>query len=264
MKSSTFFHSSASGWPGRASPENYVHNHLGQFAAAGEATCRSLFFAGVPARFPDLRFAFLEGGVGWACSLYCDLIGHWEKRNSQAIRHLDPRNLDLAAVAKLFEKYPEPLYRDTLSLLPGSINFHETEEPPELIDEFAGTGIERIEDLREFFTTRFFFGCEGDDPTNAWAFDRAKLPFGAELGAIFSSDIGHWDVPDMRFAFSEAYELLERGTIDEADFRRFVFRNPIDLWTALNPDFFTGTDIETAVRDELARQSATSRPTDGN
>src|ERR1700683_2736065 len=32
-------------------------------------------------RFPSLKFAFLEGGVGWGCSLYNDLIGHWAKRN---------------------------------------------------------------------------------------------------------------------------------------------------------------------------------------
>ena len=42
-------------------------------------------------RFPDLNFAFLEGGVAWAAALYADLIGHWEKRNLAALRrHLDP------------------------------------------------------------------------------------------------------------------------------------------------------------------------------
>jgi predicted TIM-barrel fold metal-dependent hydrolase len=69
------FHSSAMGWSGRASPSNYVLNHLGNFAAAGEATCRSLFLGGVTRRFPRLRFAFLEGGVAWACQLYSDLVG---------------------------------------------------------------------------------------------------------------------------------------------------------------------------------------------
>ena len=39
---------------------------------------------GVPNRFPELRCAFLEGGVGWACDLYSDLIGHFEKRGRRA------------------------------------------------------------------------------------------------------------------------------------------------------------------------------------
>ncbi len=244
------FHSLGSGWPGRASPTNYVHNHLGQFAVAGEATCRSLLFAGVLERFPSLRFAFLEGGVGWACNLYSDLIGHWEKRNRDSISSLDPRRLDFRAVGELFQKYQEPLYRGKLGELPGSINFHATVEPPELIDEFAGTGVKCIEDFREIFESRFYFGCEGDDPINAWAFDRRKLPLGARLGAIFSSDIGHWDVPDMKQVFCEVYELVEQGAITQADLRTFVFENPVSLWTAGNLGFFDGTDVEEAVRAE--------------
>jgi hypothetical protein len=35
----------------------------------------------VTRRFPTLKMEFLEGGVGWACGLYSDLIGHWKKRN---------------------------------------------------------------------------------------------------------------------------------------------------------------------------------------
>ena len=55
---------------------NYVHNHVGNFAASAEAVCRALFLGRVPKRFPGLRFAFLEGGMSWAGSLYSDLIGH--------------------------------------------------------------------------------------------------------------------------------------------------------------------------------------------
>ena len=42
----------------------------------------------------------------------------------------------------------------------------------------------------------YYFGCEADDRMNATAFGRAN-PFGARINAIFSSDIGHFDVPDM-------------------------------------------------------------------
>ncbi len=80
------FHSTGMGWGSRVSPTSYVANHLGSFAAAGEALCRSLFLGGVMHRFPTLRFAFLEGGVTWAASLCADLVGHVEKRHSDVIR----------------------------------------------------------------------------------------------------------------------------------------------------------------------------------
>ena len=41
-------------------------------------------------RFPQLRFAFLEGGAAWACNLLSDLLGHWEKRNRDAIAAVRP------------------------------------------------------------------------------------------------------------------------------------------------------------------------------
>ena len=73
------------GWGSRATPSNYIHNHLGNFAASADAICRGLLMGGVPKRFPQLTFAFMEGGVAWARALYCDLVSHWEKRNRVAI-----------------------------------------------------------------------------------------------------------------------------------------------------------------------------------
>jgi hypothetical protein len=82
---------------------------------------------------------------------------------------------------------------------------------------------------------------------NAAAFDTRRNPLGARLNAIFGSDIGHWDVPDMRDVTREAYELVEHGLITEADFRDFVFANPARLWIGMNPNFFKGTRVEESV-----------------
>jgi len=41
----------------------------------------------------------------------------------------------------------------------------------------------------------FFFGSEGEDPANAWAFDNKRNPSGAQLQSVYGSDIGHWDCP---------------------------------------------------------------------
>jgi predicted TIM-barrel fold metal-dependent hydrolase len=75
------FHNGARSILLRNSPSSFCYNHIGHFASAGHAVAKALFFGGVTHRFPDLNFAFLEGGVGWAAMLYADLLGHWEKRN---------------------------------------------------------------------------------------------------------------------------------------------------------------------------------------
>ena len=75
---------------------------------------------------------------------------------------------------------------------------------------------------------------------NAVAFGKVN-PFGARINAIFSSDVGHFDVPDMRMVLPEAYELVEDGLITADDFRDFTFANAVRLWGTQNPDFFEGT-----------------------
>jgi len=108
---------------------------------------------------------------------------------------------------------------------------------------------------RDLFVPNFYFRCEADDPINAIAFDSKKLPFKAHLNAIFSSDMGHWDVPDMTEIGEEAYELVEHGQITESDFRDFVFTNPAQLWSGMNRNFFKDTKVERAV-GELLRGDA--------
>jgi hypothetical protein len=77
---------------------------------------------------------------------------------------------------------------------------------------------------------------------NAAAFSRGN-PFGAQLNAIYSSDIGHFDVIDMRDPLPEAYELVEDGFLTEGNFRDFVFANAVRLWGTQNPRFFEGTSV---------------------
>ena len=238
----------------RLSPTNFTYNHIGHFAAASHAVCKALFLGGVTRRFPGLNFTFLEGGVGWASMLYADLIGHWEKRNRKALEHTDPRTLDRALLMDLVRKYgsedmaaalrerdgwPSP---DAVTATGGVAD----------LDDFSACRIERKEDLRDLFTTPFYFGCEADDPINAWAFDRRVNPFGARLNALFGSDIGHFDVPDMMDVLPEAYELVEHELITADDFRDFTFANAVRLWGTVNPAFFKGTVVEKQAADTLA------------
>jgi len=81
----------------------------------------------------------------------------------------------------------------------------------------------------------------------AWAFRADTNPLGARLRAMFSSDIGHWDVPDMSEILGEAWELVEDGRIDEDAFRAFTFGHVAGLFTGTRPDFFAGTVVEAEV-----------------
>jgi predicted TIM-barrel fold metal-dependent hydrolase len=244
------FHSASSGIGLRSSISNFVYNHIGHFGAAGEAVCKALFIGGVTRRFPKLRFAFLEGGVGWACSLYSDLIGHWKKRNPEALEEVNPANLDRALLVELAQRYGSKALGDKLEQLEAGLGVL-TDKPAQL-DDFAACGIKKPQDIRDLFVPNFYFGCEADDPVTSWAFKRHVNPYGARLNTLFGSDIGHFDVPDMTEVLVEAYEGVEDGIMTEDDFRDFVFANPARFWTAVNPDFFKGTAVESQVYKFLA------------
>ncbi len=237
-------HTPGMGWGSRRSVSNYMYNHIGSFGASMEALCKSLFLGGVTRRFPGLAFGLLEGGVAWAVALYADLLSHWEKRNRDAIRHLDPARIDVELLRKLFSEYGDARFRADLDGLARS--FTKLEPEPPTLDEWAACGIERAEDVRDLFVPHFYFGCEADDPTVAWAFRSDVNPLGARLRAMFSSDMGHWDVPDMSETLAEAWELVDRGLLDEEAFREFTFANPVRFYTSANPDFFRGTRCEQA------------------
>src|SRR5262249_32433502 len=251
LKVAPTFHSAAMGWGSRTSISNYMYNHIGHFAEAGEAVCKALFFGGVTRRFPTLKFAFLEGGVSTGARIYADLLARWKKRNPVAIENYNPANLNAELLLDLCRRYGGRVTDGKLDQLGkasgATIN---TKAAPDAVNDFRLCGVEKEEDIRDLFVPHFYFGCEADDPMNATAFNTKANPFGEKIRAVFSSDIGHWDVPDMTEVTEEAYEMVEHGVITEADFRDFVFTNPTTLWTGMNPDFFKGTVVEKQV-DEL-------------
>ncbi len=239
------FHRGSRGRAFRMSVSNFCYNHIGHFAAASEAVCKALFLGGVTRRFPDLNFAFLEGGVGFACLLYTDLINHWEIRNRDALAFTDPGNLDLGVLDELVEKYggTEMLEAVKERRSIGTRNDANTIGGIEELDDYSRCEIATKKDFLELFVERFYFGCEADDSSNAWAFNRKFNPLGAQLKALFGSDIGHFDVQDMSGVLPEAYELVEEEKITDRDFRRFVFENPVKFWGETNVNFFEGTRV---------------------
>jgi predicted TIM-barrel fold metal-dependent hydrolase len=247
------FHSSGSAQGLRLSPSNFVYNHIGHFAAAGHAVSKAIFLGGVTRRVPGLRFAFLEGGVGWACQLFGDLIEHWERRSARALERMDPRKLDRALLMSLAEKHGDP---DVVAALEARDGWpdHDASLTGGVadLDDFSACKITRKEDWVDLFVKPFYFGCEADDRMNASAFGKGN-PFGSKLNALYSSDIGHFDVIDMRDPLPEAWELVEDGHISADNFRDFTFASAVHLWGTQNPKFFEGTTVAKAAAEELAR-----------
>ena len=83
--------------------QRYLATLLGSHSEATAAVL-GLFLGGVTRRFPDVNFAFLEGGVGWGCQLFADLIEHWERRGAKGIAYMDPKKLDRKLLRDLDER----------------------------------------------------------------------------------------------------------------------------------------------------------------
>ena len=253
-------HGGSRDWVDRMSWTNDVYNHIDHFANANHTFAKAVFLGGVVKRFPNLNFAFLEGGMGWGASLCCDLQGHWEKRNWKAMQeNLRPSNLDMPALRKLMEQHGGPRMQEHIDDIFASFEWNKVNATVEDLslretehyDDFSRLGpIASKRDIREMYAKNFYFGCEADDPTTMFAFDpRMKV----RLKAIFSSDIGHWDVHHIEQVLPEVWEAHEKGILNEADFRDFTFSNIVQLHGGMNPDFFKGTQVEQAAKAELAR-----------
>jgi hypothetical protein len=244
---SVAFHSGFIGLTPYRSISSYVFNHISMLAEGQQSLAKSLFLGGVTRRFPQMNFGFLEGGVAWAAALYCDIIGHWEKRNLDALRrHLDPALIDRHLMGQMLQRYAPDAPR-----ISGGLT-RRAAEPEDMLDEWAACGIETKDDIKSLFADRFFFGCEADDPLTSMAFNTKVNPLGTELNAMMGSDIAHWDVPDMAEVLEEAWEMVENEWIDEVSFEKFTYSNPVRFYTGTNPAFFKGTSVEAAVDRYLA------------
>ena len=126
---------------------------LGVSPPSADAVCRGLFMGGVPKRFPQLKFAFLEGGVAWMRSLYCDLVSHWEKRNREALENFNPAHINTAEFIELAARYggrhvagrAETLIADHQGRMARG-------EDAASFDEWAPSGIGSAAEICEIFT----------------------------------------------------------------------------------------------------------------
>jgi hypothetical protein len=180
---------------------------------------------------------------------WVDTLGHAHhaKRNKDAVQQFDPARFELAEAAQLFERYATGSLQNYRDRVDEARPFSDSRVAEHGSDDFAESGISSPDDIVRIFTEQLAFGCEADDPMNALAFDRTRLPHHIRLNAMFASDIGHWDVPDAREVLPEAWELVEDGHLTEEDFADFSCGNVVRHLT-YDPRFFEETAVADAVR----------------
>ena len=244
-------HQGSNGWFNRLSVSNGEFNRLGHAADSHAPLAKALFLGGVVRRFPTLTFSFLEGGVAFGVELLCNLVGGWEKRHFAAMeQHLKPTNLDTSRLRDLFNHYGYAALKDKDDETLAALQLTDlVERETESLDDYAGLEVSSKRELVELFTRNFYFGCEADDAGNAWAFD-ARMP--GRLKAMLGSDVGHWDVTDFTDVLPEVWEMVEHGLMSEQDVREMTFTNPLRLHARMNPAFFEGTAVESAVAQVMA------------
>ena len=156
-------------------------------------------------------------------------------------------------LAELAEKYGGPGMAELIKAGKGvsTNNSERTTGGIKDKDDYSRCEISEAHDFKSLFVDRFYFGCEADDPTNAWAFNQKNNPFDAEIKTLFGSDIGHFDVQDMSQVLPEAYEMVEHEKITSHAFERFVLENPVRFWGETNPGFFEGTVVESKAAEIL-------------
>lgn len=232
---------------------NSVYNHLGSHAYLQQQLCKSLFLGGVSKRFPTLTFAFLEAGCAWACQLLGNLEEYWEKRNVDVMMKRRLNDGDIQEFRKYLGKHGGNIAKADMDLkwmdywlggFPDSV--------PDEPDEFRHIGITDEHELKDLFVPNFYFGCEADDPSAAFAFSPANA-FGAELKPVLSSDIGHWDVLDMEDVLPDSWRFIKRNLLTPEQYRRFTYEYPAMLHLSMNPNFFDGTRIESQAKELLAK-----------
>lgn len=168
--------------------------HVFANRAMQQMAIAQLIFDGVLEAYPDLKFGFLEAGVGWLPDFFHSLHEHWEKR----ILHFDPR-LEPSPLEFLQEFARErraggnrgPL-RKARQLMGGLFRPSEGEASAEEREAFLHEHPNLPRDPFEYLERgQLFLTIEPDDPSPAWL-PHALGETGRRICGM-AVDYGHWD-----------------------------------------------------------------------
>ena len=249
-------HSGAVGWDGHRSPSNYMFNHLGLLR---DARRDALPFALPRRRHESIPEASPRAPRGRR------LVGRPPLRTTSSATGRSaipsrsstttPPSFDRELWNELFaarRRAAASSPRDPTSTSSPSASHDRARRT---VDEFAACGLATDDDIPSA-SSRTSSSAARPTIRCPPRLRHALAPGGEPLRAIFGSDVGHWDVPDMRDVLHEAYELVEEGRLDAKQFRDFTFENAARFYTDTNPGFFEGTAIAEPARSWVAAQPA--------
>ena len=204
--------------------------------AAARATCRSLVFGGVPRRFPNLRFAFQEGGVAWAprCSR---AVATGRSAGSRRSSTTTRRHLDRDALGGLFDEYAtgaiaaasRPTRRSPLML----------SDPDELAARRRPVRASRCSPVSTTSSTSFTTASSSAArPTIRSTPRRSRRPESRRRHAAGRSSaptLATGTCRDMREVLVRGLRAGRRRARRRSAFPDFVFENPVRLWPAPTP-----------------------------
>ena len=93
-----------------------------------------------------------------------------------ALVDLDPSRIDIGLMMDMFSQYQDKIFKPDVEGLAES--FAKLEPEPPYYDEWAACGIKRKMDIVKKFVPNFYFGCEAEDTSVAWAFNTIVIPKG--------------------------------------------------------------------------------------
>lgn len=202
-----------------------------------------LIFDGVMEVYPDLKFGFLEAGVGWLPDFCFSLHEHWEKR----IARFDP-GIEPSPREFLREFLRERRSDGRLSLLRKGRRLMETlfrhsegEASAAEHEAFLYEHPNLTRDPCEYLERgQIFLTIEPDDPSPAWL-PRALGEAGRRVCGL-AVDYGHWDA-----TLANCVALVAgRPGIDSDHARRLLSTNSLE---------FYGEPLRRRIRGDLGRQA---------
>ena len=148
---------------------SYVYNHVGMLGEGHHSLAKSLFLGGVTRRFPDLNFAFLEGGVAWAAVALHRPDRPLGEAQRRAMRRSSTRARRLGRVRRATSRGT----RRGLGVAAPAQTYPEPDAHARRVRGVRHRAGRRHQDL---FADPFYCGCEADDPMTATAFNTRGQP----------------------------------------------------------------------------------------
>ena len=177
-----------------------------------------------------MRIALLEAGAAWGTNVLTHLVDRFEKRGNDHVQQYNPANIDRQLIIDLYRQHGQELFKgreysdDQIieSVFGVASAFRFREQKAEDINDFALAKIQNKQDIFDRWVPNFYFGNEADDRTIVGALHPQATPFNQKVNALFSSDSGHWDVPELTEPLAETWDLVQEGAITAEDFKALV------------------------------------------